>query len=364
MYLENLSITGYKNIAFSELNLSSSLNCFVGSNGAGKTNVLDAVHYLSLTKSAFSTDPASVAHGSDFFILRGHYRSHGEELPSVITTSFKRLVGKRVMSGSKVYDRLSDHIGRFPLVMITPHDSALISESPEYRRRFLNAFLSQVDSYYLSLMMRYNSFLASRNAALKGFDGQVELIEILSEQLSEVGSKVHALRSDYIALLAPIVAKFYALISGSSESIELSYRSKLNGGSMVDLLALSLERDLVMGYTSVGIHRDDIVLTMDGYPIRTYGSQGQQKSLLLALKLAEATLIGQHCGRKCLLLLDDVFDKLDMSRVENLVALVASGDFGQIFITDSNKVRLEGIVSRFDSGARIFELDRGSIRVL
>ncbi len=362
MYLSNISVTNFKNIELAELSFSESLNCFVGSNGSGKTNILDAIHYLSLTKSALCTDSGAITHNRDFFIVQGRYNSTNTQSSESITVSFKRGGGKKILRGTKEYEKLSDHIGRFPLVMIAPGDAALISDAPEYRRRFLNAFLSQIDPHYLALMMRYNAVLASRNSALKNPNGQYEIIEILSEQLAEIGTKVYNLRLGYITQLAPVVSKFYEVISGSRESIEISYKSKLEEGPMLEQLKRNLERDLVLGYTSIGVHRDDISLTMNGYAVRSVGSQGQQKSLLLALKLSEARVISEKCGRKAILLLDDVFDKLDMSRVENLVGLVSSEDFGQIFITDSNKVRLEGIAKKFDTPLKMFEVEGGEIR--
>lgn len=362
MSLESISITNYKNIESSELIFSSSLNCFVGANGSGKTNILDAIHYLSLTKSAISADKDSVNCDSEFFIIQGKYSTPLSDQVESITASYKRGSKKKISRGSKEYDKLSDHIGRFPLVMIAPQDSALVSSAPDYRRRFLNAFASQIDAQYLSLMMRYNAVVVSRNTLLKNPNSQEEVIDIISEQLADLGSRIHSLRTAYIQQLAPIVEHYYALISGKRERIEIAYKSQLNQESMLEQLRRNMKRDLILGYTSVGVHRDDIELTMNSHPIKAYGSQGQQKSLLIAIKLAEAKLIGEKCGKSAILLLDDVFDKLDMNRVENLISLVASNEFGQIFITDSNKVRLGQIAKKFDSTSKVFEVDGGEIR--
>ncbi len=365
MYLDTLSIAHYKNISEEELNFSPSLNCFVGANGSGKTNVLDAIHYLSLTKSALRTsDTGCIEHGEQFFILKGKYSSHSDEKSHTISATFQRGKGKKFMHSTKEYERLGDHIGRFPLVIVTPADVELISDGAEYRRRFINTLFSQIDAEYLSLMVKYNGVLAQRNSLLKNHFGQDEVLEIVSLQLSDIGSKIHRKRSAFIEALSPIVREFYLAISGGREEITINYRSKLNEGAMEALLLQSVERDKVLGYTSVGIHRDDITLLMDGHAIRSVGSQGQQKSLLLAIKLAEAKLIAQYSEKRAILLLDDVFDKLDMQRVENLVELVAGENFGQIFISDANKVRLEGIVERFDKNYKMYEVNSGKITQL
>lgn len=362
MYLESLSITQYKNIDFEELNFSSSLNCFVGVNGSGKTNILDAIHYLSLTKAAAALpDKRCVKHDKEFFLLKGKYCSMDESLQYNISASYQRNRRKKFMHSGKEYERLSEHIGRFPLVMVSPQDVALISEAAQHRRNFMNTLFSQVDSSYLQQMVRYNAILEQRNSLLKNFGGDSTVLEIISDQLSYAGQRIYEMRGALIKQLSPIVAEFYSAISGDREQITVRYDSRLHEAPMSELLRQNLERDIVLGYTSRGIHRDDIELLMDDYPIRGMGSQGQQKSLLLAIKLAEAKMIEKLCGKKALLLLDDVFDKLDMTRVENLVKLVSGEGFGQIFITDANKIRLEGIVERFDKNYKMFELLDGKI---
>lgn len=362
MYLETLTINQYKNIELEELTFSPSLNCFVGENGSGKTNVLDAIHYLSLTKSASSLpDKACVQYDKDYFMLKGKYESFADGNSQQITASYKIGKRKKIMFSAKEYERLSDHIGRFPLVMVSPSDSALISDTPAVRRQFINTFFSQIDAEYLSLMIRYNGVLAQRNSYLRDFSGDSMLLDIVSEQLSDLGQKIYELRKAHIAYLSPIVAQFYKAISGDRESVEVEYLSKLSEGDMLSQLRGSLQRDLAVGHTSCGVHRDDLSLNMNGYPVRGVGSQGQQKSLLLALKLSEAKVIAEKCGCKAILLLDDVFDKLDMARVEHLVELVAGEDFGQIFISDANKVRLDSIVEKFDTNYKMFELSGGKI---
>lgn len=361
MVLTALSTLNFKNLSDDEIQFSPSLNCFVGANGAGKTNVLDAVYYLSLTKSAFGlSDMQCVRHDQDFFIIKGTYNIAGDKIDT-ITCSYKRSAGKKVKRGAKDYDRMSEHIGLFPAILVCPQDVALIAESGDERRRFLNAFLSQTNPEYLLQIMRYNEVLAQRNRALKTQGSFGDMIDIFSEQLSQTGSIIYKHRAEFVARLAPLVAAYYKAISGDSEQVLVEYVSKLAGKPLADLLAENLQRDMAIGHTTVGIHRDELQLSIGGYPIRRYGSQGQQKSLLVALRLAQAKIVAQHCGRNAIMLLDDVFDKLDMARVENLIELVAGENFGQIFITDSNKVRLQGIVERFAADFKLFEVKDGVV---
>ncbi len=364
MYLENLSITSYKNIESEELDFSPLLNCFVGQNGSGKTNILDAIHYLSLTKSGVRTsDKGAVRHGDSFLMLKGRYSSNSCDKQHTISGSYTINRGKKFLQSTKEYERLSDHIGRFPAVMVSPQDVELISDTAEYRRRFINTLFSQISGEYLSSMVKYNALLANRNSLLKSTEYVEDVLEIITAQLCEVGSVIYELRREFIERLSPIVSEYYGVISGSKEQIEVIYSSELGGCTMEELMVGNGERDRYLGHTSSGVHRDDLLLTMDSYPIRGAGSQGQQKSLLLAMKLAEAKFIEQRSGKKAILLLDDVFDKLDSDRVENLVGLVAGADFGQIFITDASKVRLENIVEKFATNYKIFEVSGGSITI-
>ncbi len=365
MYLDFLTISAYKNVAEAAMQLSPNLNCFTGHNGAGKTNILDAVHYLSLTRSAVGTiDSRCVNHQSDFFILKGRY-SVGSDTSESITVSYNtRDKKKRVMRGAKEYERFSEHIGRFRVVMVSPSDSVLISDSPEGRRRFMDTFFSQLDGNYLSTLVRYNAALAGRNSLLKQGCYDAELMEVYTLQLCDLAQKICDARQQYVAELGPLVAQYYGVISGDKEVVEVTYKSKVLGGNLRELLHESLHRDSVLGYTTVGVHRDDLSLTMNSELIRAYGSQGQQKSLLLSLKLAEAKIIAHHTGQSPILLLDDIFDKLDISRVENLVGLVSGEDFGQIFLSDASKVRIASIVEKFSMGHKIFEVNGGNISEL
>lgn len=366
MFLERLSILNFKNIPEAELEFSANVNCLVGDNGTGKTNLVDAVYYLSMSKSSVGlTDGQSVRHGEEFFMLDGRYSlAEGAQREGVVC-SFRRGGGKAIRRNGKEYDRVSEHIGLLPIVMVSPGDTALIHESGEERRRFLNSFLSQTDREYLTAIVKYNHLLQERNRLLKmggvGFD---DILEVLDMQLSEVGTRVHAKRAEMIARLGPRVAEYYAVLSSDREGVEVSYKSELSDVSFGDLLAGARRRDRLCGFTNCGVHRDDLRLEIMGFPIRKYGSQGQQKSMLLALKLAQFDVIRELRGVRPILLLDDVFDKLDMARVEQLIGMVSSDRFGQIFITDSNKVRLEGILAKMTENYKLFGVAGGMFEEL
>lgn len=361
MYLKKLVLINFKNIAQAEITLSERLNCFVGDNGAGKTNVLDAVYYLSMSKSALSmTDGQSVRHGEDFFVVEGTYAGDSG-LSDTVNCSFLRRSGKVLKLNGKEYDRMADHVGRFPVVMVSPQDSVLITDAAEERRRYLNAFLSQLDRDYLASLMRYNAVLAERNRFLKSSSDE-QMLQIYDMQLADHAARIYERRRDIIERMRPLVAEFYRQLSGDREQVEIEYRSELASASMGELLLASRERDIVNGFTTSGVHRDDMSLRIGGYPLRKYGSQGQQKSFLMSLKLAQYRILTEVCGERPLLLLDDLFDKLDTSRVENLLTLVAGDDFGQIFITDCNRSRLETILSRAGEKYALFMVEGGDIR--
>lgn len=361
MYLKKLVLINFKNIAQAEITLSERLNCFVGDNGAGKTNVLDAVYYLSMSKSALSmTDGQSVRHGEDFFVVEGTYAGDSGSNDTV-NCSFLRRSGKVLKLNGKEYDRMADHVGRFPVVMVSPQDSVLITDAAEERRRYLNAFLSQLDREYLASLMRYNAVLAERNRFLKSSSDE-QMLQIYDMQLADHAARIYERRRDIIERMRPLVAEFYRQLSGDREQVEIEYRSELASASMGELLLASRERDIVNGFTTSGVHRDDMSLRIGGYPLRKYGSQGQQKSFLMSLKLAQYRILAEVCGERPLLLLDDLFDKLDTSRVENLLSLVAGDGFGQIFITDCNRSRLETILSRAGEKYALFMVEGGDIR--
>lgn len=363
MRLERLSLLNFKNITECELVPCAGINCIVGSNGAGKTNVVDAIHYLSMSKSSLPmTDGQCVSHGEQFYMLSGDYTTDGD-MGVTVSCGFKKGAGKSLKFCGKEYERLADHIGVIPVVMVSPADGALVVEAAEERRRWLNAFISQLDHSYLDTTMRYNRVLAERNTLLKqGEMAMPELLDILDERLAELGERVAATRREVLGRLAPIVERLYLAIAGQRESVELAYRSELNKAPLLEVLRASRTKDLVMGFTTSGVHRDDVVMTIGGYPLRKYGSQGQQKSFLLALKLAQYTLLHERLGEKPILLLDDLFDKLDESRLESLVKLTSGEDYGQVFITDCNRERIITILQRSGQEFLLFGVEDGEVK--
>ena len=362
MILQRLSLVNFKNIREAELSFCAKLNCLVGDNGTGKTNLVDAVYYLSLCKSAFNlTDGQSVNHDADFFVLEGRYTVGGSR--EEVVCGFKKSGGKVLKRNGKEYAKLSEHIGLLPVVLVSPSDTALIHESGEDRRRFLDTLLSQLDREYLHQLIRYNRVLAERNKFLKApytLDS-AGLLDVFDAQLADAGTRIHARRRELIEQIAPHVEHFYRALSDDREQVGIAYRSELNEVPFSELLLSCRDRDRVMQHTTAGIHRDDLRLTIGGWPLRKYGSQGQQKSFLVALKLAQFEVIAAHCRYKPILLLDDIFDKLDMARVERLIRLVSDDRFGQIFITDSNKVRLDSILEGLEPEYRLFAVAGGKV---
>ena len=369
MRLRKLTLLDFKNIAREELLLGAGVNCLVGDNGAGKTNVVDAVYYLSMGKSSLPmTDGQSIRHGADFFLLEGRYRSDDGRSEQIVCSCVRRASagskgGKTLKRNGKEYDRLSDHVGLIPAVIVSPADGALISDAAEERRRFLNALLSQLDKSYLQALIRYNAVLAERNRLLK-MQPDETMLAIYDLQLAECGTRIHERRSRCIEQLQPLVEAYYRTLSDDREQVSLSYKSELNERPFAEILQAARQKDLVNEFTTAGIHRDDLVLRIADWPLRKYGSQGQQKSFLIALKLAQYTLVAQEKGEKPLLLLDDLFDKLDASRVERLIRLVTGDAFGQILITDCNPTRLRTILDKACDTYTLFRVDEGAIETL
>jgi DNA replication and repair protein RecF len=333
----------------------------VGDNGAGKTNILDAVHYLSMSKSAFTmTDGQSVHHGEEFFVTEGSYLTDTGAM-ELVNCSFSRKGGKVLKRNGKEYERIADHVGGFPVVISSPRDTELIMDAAEERRRYLNSFISQLDRAYLASMMRYNTVLAERNKFLK-MSSDEAMLQIYDMQLAEHGTRVYERRKEIIERMQPMVAEYYSTLSEDREQVEMEYRSELEHMPLTEVLLRNRERDIVNQFTTAGVHRDDIIFRIGGYPLRKYGSQGQQKSFLIALKLAQYRLLAEATGEKPILLLDDLFDKLDLGRVEKLLALVGGDDFGQILITDCNKLRLESTLERADKEYSLFMVEGGDVK--
>lgn len=360
MRLKKLLLINFKNLRQSEIALSERINCFVGDNGAGKTNILDAVYYLSMSKSALTmTDGQSIMHGEEFFVAEGSYLTD-DGRAELVNCSFSRRGGKILKRNGKEYERIADHVGHFPVVIVSPQDTELITDAAEERRRYLNAFLSQLDRLSLQSLMRYNAVLAERNKFLKSSSDE-SMLQIYDMQLAEHGTVVYKRRQDVVSRMQPLVEEYYKVLSDDSERVEIVYRSELAEMPLGDLLLRSRERDIFNQFTTSGIHRDDLIFRIGGYPLRKYGSQGQQKSFLIALKLAQYRLLAEATGEKPILLLDDLFDKLDLHRVERLLSLVAGDDFGQICITDCNKLRLEETLSRAGQEYKLYVVEGGDI---
>ena len=356
--LEKIVVQDFRNIEFQEVAFSSNINCITGMNGEGKTNLLDAIYYLSMTKSAFPVQDRYIwRYGTKGFAIGGTYL-----MENGLKSAFSIKVGeegKKLVMDEKAVTRFSSHIGRLPVVMVSPGDISLVSESGDERRRFANSVLSQMDAEYLAAIQGYNKVLAQRNKVLKDSPADTSLLEVLDMRLEALGRPVYEARRQLCRDLSPVLSKFYALISGGREEVGIAYHSDMEKGSLADMLAASRDRDMVLRYTGNGIQRDDLLFTMNGQPIRRCGSQGQQKSFLVALKFAQYEIMKQSYGYAPTLLLDDVFDKLDLGRISNLIGMVAGSDFGQIFITDSNKVRLGGIVDSITEDRAYFEAAGG-----
>lgn len=364
MYIQELSIVNFKNLEQVDFKFSDSLNCFIGNNGAGKTNLMDAIYYLSFCKSFLNpSDVQNVRFGQDFFMIQGKYsRLDSEEL---IYCGLKKNQKKIFKRNQKEYKKLSEHIGLLPLIVVTPSDTSLITGGSEDRRRFVDSVISQYDAVYLENLIRYNRALQQRNNLLKQYPGRngspADVLEIWDDQLVRYGAQLHAVRQSFTARLQPVFQRYYALISGGHEVVGLRLQSDLNENDLGDLLRQNRTRDSMLQYTTAGIHKDDFEFELAGNPIKRFGSQGQKKTYLVALKLAQFDIMKEVTGLTPILLLDDIFDKLDKLRVEQIVKLVADEHFGQIFITDTNREHLDQMVAGLGADARIFTIHDGSV---
>ena len=360
--LEKIVISDFRNIELQELEFSPKINCISGNNGEGKTNLLDAIYYLSMTKSAFaSSDRYTFRYGTEEFSISGTYRMENG-LSSRFSLKMTTKGEKKVKRDDKAYGRVSEHVGILPIVMVSPADISMVSESGEERRRFVNAVLSQMDREYMTSLQQYNRLLQQRNKMLKEMDPDRSLLEVIDMRMSALAEPIYQARKKFVEDLKPIIAEYYKAVSGGSEQVDIEYESELSRASLEELLAVSYEKDRVLKYTTAGLQRDDFAFKMNGWPIRRHGSQGQQKSFLVSLKFAQYEIMKKNYGFAPVLLLDDVFDKLDMGRISNLLEMVSGKDFGQIFITDSNKVRMSGIVDGLTQDRAYFETTAGTFR--
>lgn len=365
MILQRLSIINYKNIASAELDLSPKMNCFIGHNGAGKTNVLDAVYYLSFCRSAQNpVDSQVIRHDQDFFVLEGSYQTDSGE-PETVYCGMKRGTKKHFKRNKKEYKRLSEHIGLIPLVVVSPADTLLIEGGSEDRRKLMDLVISQYDRTYIESLSRYNKALQQRNAMLKAEEEpNVELISIWEEQMALEGERLFAKRSAFVSELEPVFQQFYNRIASGRETVGLHYTSHCQRGPLLDVIQRDRFKDRAVGYSLHGVHRDDLEFTLDGHLMKREGSQGQNKTFVVALKLAQFDFLKRTASKTTpLLLLDDIFDKLDAERVEQIVRLVSGDGFGQIFITDTNRDHLDQILHNCSYDYRIFHVDNGELRV-
>ena len=365
MILSGISLLNYRNLQEVDIEFSPGINCFIGSNGMGKTNLLDAVYYLSFCKSAVNaSDSTNILHDAPFFMLQGRYLS-GSGIGSEVSCGLKRGEKKQFRKDGKLYERLSDHIGTVPLVMVSPADNELIAGGSEERRRFMDVVISQYDKEYLQSLIRYNRALQQRNALLRGErEPDADMLSLIEEMMTEEALFINRCRKGFIDELVPIFTAYHNSITGGNEPVSLSYRSHLNENSLLELLRASRADDRRLGHTSKGVHRDELVMQLGGYPLRREGSQGQNKTFLVALKLAQYDFLRTKGGEMPLLLLDDIFDKLDSRRVERIVSLVAGEGFGQIFITDVNREHIDGILEQIDGAYRLFEVECGCVKML
>lgn len=386
MILTSLNILNYRNIREASLEFAPKLNCFVGLNGQGKTNVLDAIYLLSFAKSAFtSQDSLNITHGEEMAMVQGIYKisndksqmTNGESL--TISCGLRKGVKKQFRRDKKDYPRLIDHIGLIPLVMISPSDQQLIDEGSDERRRFMDVVISQLDRKYLDCLTTYNALLKQRNALLKQYGDAPnppdDLLEVLEWQMAEPAEYIFAKRTAFFEAFEPYFAKTYAQISGSAEIPQLRYISQLQDRDLRKAYVRTRQRDLILGWTSQGIHKDDLEMRLGDYPLKQVGSQGQQRTFVLSMKLAQALYLSKWSNdpindkmvnvqmvnsNKPILLLDDIFDRLDSERVERIVEMVQGDDFGQIFITDTDRQHLTEILKP-NNNAKIFHVENGTI---
>lgn len=364
MILERLSIVNYKNISQADLEFSANINCFLGNNGMGKTNLLDAVYYLSFCKSFTNViDSQNISHGEEFFMLQGIYQNADKK--EEIYCGMKKRSKKQFKRNKKEYERLSDHIGFIPLVMVSPADSELILGGSEERRRFMDIVISQFDKHYLDALIRYNTALQQRNALLKQEPPVTDnaLFEIWEEQMDHYGRAVFESRSRFIEGFMPVFREFYEFISEGKELVNLTYTSHFQRGDLAALLAEVRSRDQALGYSTRGVHKDDLEMNLGEYPIKRIGSQGQNKTYLITLKLAQFDFLKRMGHTTPILLLDDIFDKLDAGRVEQIVKLVSSNRFGQIFLTDTNREHLDSIIRALNHNYHLYTVASGEIHL-
>lgn len=362
MFLEQLKLTDFKNYPEADLQFSEKINCFIGNNGTGKTNLLDAIYYLSFCKSYFNLlDQQNIRHGCDFFAVHGFYQRNGDR--DSVSCVQRKNHKKSFKFNKKEYDRLADHIGKVPLVMISPYDRDLINEGSELRRKFIDGVLSQFDHIYLDNLLQYNKVLLQRNVLLRQFaeSGRFDavLLGMYDQQLSDFGAHIYEKRALFLQTFIPIFQHYYGLVAGSDEKVDVLYDSSLKTTPLSESLKQNIDRDRMLRFTSAGIHKDDLDFRIGGFPLKKFGSQGQQKSFVIGIKLAQFDFTKNILGFKPILLFDDIFDKLDDQRVGSLIQLVGQDSFGQVFITDTQEQRIRRLFESSNIDHRIFQVTHG-----
>lgn len=359
MILKSITLTNYKSFSAKTVDLDPKINCFIGSNGVGKSNVLDAIYHLSFGKSYFNPiSSQNIKHGEDFFAIKGSYKNESKE--EVVIINFKKNDKKVIKRNNKKYEKFSDHIGFIPLVIISPSDRNLIAEGSDIRRKFIDSVISQSDKKYLENLINYNKILTQRNSLLKlifknkNFDKQT--IQVYDSQLESIGEKIHMKRKMFLNDFIPVFKDKYKSISNNNEDVDIRYKTDLEFDKLSVLLQENLEKDMFLQYTSKGIHKDDLVFNINDYSVKKFGSQGQQKSLLIALKLSQFDFLKSQNKNNPILLLDDIFDKLDKNRVKQIINLVSANDFGQIFISDTDEERTIESIKEINNSNKIFKL--------
>ncbi len=359
MFLKQLTLTHYKNIEASQFNFKAPINCFIGNNGIGKSNVLDSIYHLAFTKSYFNPSGVqNIQFGKDFFLIEGRFEKEGKE--EKINCSLKKGFKKTIKRNGKVYLKIAEHIGLIPLVIVSPADQNLIIEGSSTRRKFIDGVIGQTDKIYLKNLTDYNKLLAQRNALLKFFAKNrtfdADTLAIYNHQMSELAQPIFEKRNAFMEVFIPIFSKRYSSISNGAEEVDIRYESDLNEKSFNELLDQNLEKDKILQYSTVGIHKDDLDLLISGMPIKKFGSQGQQKTFLIALKLAQFDFIKEKAGMNPIVLLDDIFDKLDQDRVTQTIQLFDHENLGQIFISDTHEDRIKAALKKSSSAYEIFKL--------
>ena len=367
MHLANLHLLNFKNISELEIQFSKGINGIVGKNGSGKTNILDAVYYLSMCKSYLNTiDRQNIQFEQTFFSINGDWQVDDKQ--SNVHCAFKHGAKKVFKFNKKEYEKLGDHIGKFPVVFISPYDGDLIAEGSELRRKWMDGILSQIDKEYLEQIQRYSKILEQRNALLKNmFEHRLfdrESIAVWDYQLVQSGQFIYDKRKEFLEEFIPVFNRFYNEIGLESELVNIEYRSQLNDGEFLELLHDAEKKDAFAQYSTVGVHKDDLVFTIKGHPVKKFGSQGQQKSFLISLRIAQYDWLKQHKGTNPVLLLDDIFDKLDNQRVERLIELVTTDYFGQVLVTDTDPVRMKSLFDGLTIEKKLFEIENGEITTL